>query len=121
MKRAVLFVVGMPLLALAGCGASSQPTQTIVTVVKEVERSGTASTAPSDAATASRDTSVPNVVGERLDLAEEHLKERRLRYREIGGGTFGIIVRSNWTVCQQEPAPGSQTTARVNLIVDRAC
>jgi hypothetical protein len=62
----------------------------------------------------------PDVVGERLDVAQERLDERGLAYETIGGGTFGIVVTSRWTVCEQRPAPG-RLTSRVELVVDRWC
>jgi hypothetical protein len=72
---------------------------------------------------AARQTTVPNLVGERLDVAKDELREAGLRSRVIGGGTFGVIVESNWTVCETEPGPGAgaQKGNRVELIVDRAC
>ena len=47
---------------------------------------------------------VPDVVGRRLDVAQETLDDRGLGYETIGGGTFGIVVTSSWTVCEQKPA-----------------
>jgi hypothetical protein len=61
---------------------------------------------------------VPNVRGERLDLAEERLEARGLQWEEFGGGVFGVIVRSNWYVREQIPAPGKKAT-KVRLIVER--
>lgn len=63
---------------------------------------------------------VPDVRGQRLDVAEERLDRSGLEYEEIGGGTFGIVVRSKWRVCDQEPKPGRQAT-EVRLIVARHC
>jgi beta-lactam-binding protein with PASTA domain len=62
----------------------------------------------------------PDLVGQRLDVAQEHLDDLGLGYETIGGGAFGIVVSSNWTVCEQEPAPGRRTS-RVQLVVDRWC
>lgn len=68
----------------------------------------------------SSSAAVPNVVGERLDVAEGQVKDAGLQYAEVGGGTFGIVVKSNWTVCSTDPASGS-TASKVRLIVDRTC
>jgi hypothetical protein len=75
------------------------------------------------AAKANAAVSVPDVVGERLDVAKDDLQSAGFRTAEIGGGTFGIVVESNWTVCETRPAGGSQVKkhARIKLIVDRAC
>lgn len=63
---------------------------------------------------------VPDVTGEPLDAAEHTLDADGLRYDAVGGGLFGIVVRSHWTVCTQVPAGG--TLARhVTLYVARDC
>jgi hypothetical protein len=77
------------LVALAaGCGATSEPKR------------------------------VPNVRYERLDLAEARLDARGIGWEEVGGGTFGVIVRSNWYVREQIPKPGAKATT-VRLVVER--
>jgi beta-lactam-binding protein with PASTA domain len=63
---------------------------------------------------------VPDVRGDRLDVAEERLEGRGLDFEEVGGGAFGIVVRSNWRVCDQEPGAGRKARS-VRLIVDRDC
>jgi hypothetical protein len=68
----------------------------------------------------SKPQAAPNVHGQRLDVAERHLDDRGLDYEEVGGGAFGVVVRSNWWVCAQEPRPGKKTT-HVRLIVARDC
>lgn len=70
---------------------------------------------------AADESTVPNVVGERLDLAQSHVEDAGLEYEEIGGGTFGVIDASGWVVCSQEPAPGASTEGVVKLVVDRSC
>jgi beta-lactam-binding protein with PASTA domain len=63
---------------------------------------------------------VPAVRGERLDVAENTLDSVGVGYAIVGGGAFGVVVRSHWTVCSQAPAPGS-VAASVTLYVDRSC
>ena len=67
-----------------------------------------------------RPRAVPDVRGERLDVAEDHLDAAGLDWEEIGGGAFGVVVRSHWRVCDQEPRPGARAR-KVRLIVDRSC
>lgn len=62
----------------------------------------------------------PDVTGERLDVAENALDASGLRYRTVGGGALGIVVRSHWTVCRQSPRPGIGARS-VTLFVARAC
>jgi beta-lactam-binding protein with PASTA domain len=63
---------------------------------------------------------VPDLRGKRLDVAERRLDSLGLDYERVGGGTFGIVVRSNWTVCDQRPRPGV-TAGEVTLVVGRHC
>jgi PASTA domain len=63
---------------------------------------------------------VPDVTGERLDVAEDTLDALGLRYETAGGGDFGIVVRSNWVVCAQSPPP-DWVASRVLLTVTRSC
>ena len=63
---------------------------------------------------------VPRVVGQRLDVAVANMDAHGLSHRTVGGGTFGVVVRSHWQVCSQVPRPGMKA-AEVKLIVERAC
>jgi beta-lactam-binding protein with PASTA domain len=64
---------------------------------------------------------VPDVVGERLDVAKSQVKDAGYDTEEIGGGTFGIVVESNWTVCETDPPAGQAGADKVKLVVDRSC
>jgi hypothetical protein len=72
---------------------------------------------------AASQVTVPSVVGERLDVARVHLNDAGLGARIIGGGTFGVVVEENWTVCATEPSAGASahTGDRIRVIVDRVC
>jgi hypothetical protein len=65
-------------------------------------------------------TRVPQVEGERLDVAQEILDDAGLGYEVIGGGAAGVIVRSNWEVCSQRP-PAGRRAESVDLVVARSC
>ena len=61
---------------------------------------------------------VPGVVGLRLDAAERELGRRGLEYYVYADDK--VIIRSNWTVCDQFPPPGGRAaTVEVELYVDR--
>jgi hypothetical protein len=62
---------------------------------------------------------VPKLKGQRLDVAELLLGQRHLGYKEVGGGLFGVIVKSDWYVCSTLPAAGTHTKKRVDLIIAR--
>jgi beta-lactam-binding protein with PASTA domain len=63
---------------------------------------------------------VPDVRGQRLDRAEHVLAEQKLDWREEGASGVETLVRSNWKVCSQAPAPG-KLARRVILRVARSC
>jgi hypothetical protein len=63
---------------------------------------------------------VPNVAGERLDVAADRLEDQGLEYELLGGGTFGVVVKANWYVCEQHPSGGSRASS-VELVVARSC
>jgi beta-lactam-binding protein with PASTA domain len=63
---------------------------------------------------------VPDVTGDRLDVAQDRLEAVGLGYDTLGGGKLGVVVRSNWFVCEQDPKPGA-VAETVKLIVDRSC
>jgi hypothetical protein len=66
---------------------------------------------------------VPNVHCRRLDVAEDIMHGHHLRTREVGGGVFGIVVKSNWFVTRQRPVAGARVArrTRVSLYVAREC
>jgi beta-lactam-binding protein with PASTA domain len=63
---------------------------------------------------------VPELRGQRLDLAEARLDTIGLDSDTKGGGTFGVVVRSHWEVCDEQPRPGV-TASSVLLVVAREC
>jgi hypothetical protein len=58
------------------------------------------------------------VVGLRLDAAERELGRRGLEYYVYAEDK--VIIRSNWTVCDQSSAPGGRVDeVELELYVDR--
>ena len=64
---------------------------------------------------------VPSLAGQPLDLAEQRLDALGLRSSEEGGGFFGVLVPSDWNVCQTSPGPGTRVRrgSTVSLLIDR--
>ena len=62
----------------------------------------------------------PDVTGERLDRAQATLDDAGLDAEVEDDTAFGVIDETNFTVCEQEPAPGEETGS-VTLVVDRTC
>lgn len=68
---------------------------------------------------------MPDVVGEKLDVAYAQIAKAGLEDKDSvdidGGGLFGVVVESNWTVCTQSPAAGKPMGERPRLAVKRSC
>lgn len=136
MRKCMLGLAGA--LALAGCGGASAAsssssatvTQTVVekTVVAAAPKPRTTTvTAPAEPSSPPEPTAgktqshtVPDLTGKRLDVAEEDAQEAGVSFKVVGGGVFGVVVPSHWTVCEQDPEAGSHAE-RVKLIVARSC
>jgi beta-lactam-binding protein with PASTA domain len=77
----------------------------------------------SPTASAAAKVTVPKLHCRRLDAAEDIVRSKGLRVVERGGGTFGIVVKSNWFVGSQRPAPGTRVArgSKVYLYAAREC
>jgi serine/threonine protein kinase len=64
---------------------------------------------------------VPSLVGQPLDFAEQRLDELGLRSTEEGGGIFGVLIPSDWEVCATLPSADSTVRpgSTVRLLIDR--
>jgi hypothetical protein len=72
---------------------------------------------------ASPKTVMPDVKGRQLDVALSDIKRAGFKDKVdvSGGGTFGIVEKSNWKVCEQSPAARQAITTAPRLTVDRSC
>ena len=66
-------------------------------------------------------SAVPDVVGRSLDVARRFIENAGYEVEVIGGGLFGVVVESNWTVCSQRPTAGTSSDDPVVVTVDRVC
>jgi predicted Ser/Thr protein kinase len=66
---------------------------------------------------------VPTLTGARLDHAEAALDQLGIPYRTSGGGLFGVIVSSDWTVCATSPPAGGQLApaTKLTVFVEHSC
>lgn len=116
----------LALLPLTACGAGPDKGNAAAETVVVTETETVDGSADSDVGVGTQaggdadvETPVlPEVIGERLDVAESNLDHLGIAYEEIGGGTFGVVVASNWTVCDQRPGPGEEADS-VELIIAR--
>lgn len=76
----------------------------------------------SDEGTAAAPT-MPDVVGSQLDVALSDIERAGFEdeVEVLGGGALGVVVESNWQVCEQLPAAGEALTGEPRLTVDRSC
>jgi len=68
-------------------------------------------------------TTMPDVTGKRLDDAKSAIKDAGFdgEVKFDGGGLFGVVVESNWEVCEQNPAAGTTVAGKPTLTVARSC
>jgi predicted Ser/Thr protein kinase len=66
---------------------------------------------------------VPTLTGGRLDHAETALDRLGIPYKTSGGGLFGIISSSDWTVCATSPTAGGRLlpAAEITVFVEHSC
>ena len=66
---------------------------------------------------------MPDVVGKNLDVALSDVERAGINdeVEVLGGGIFGVVDESNWTVCSQEPEDGTDVSSAPRLTVDRTC
>jgi len=68
---------------------------------------------------------MPDVAGKKLDVAYEQIKDAGIddedKIKVDGGGLFGIVRESNWTVCTQSPVAGKVVSGEPKLTVKRSC
>jgi hypothetical protein len=74
-------------------------------------------------ARANQPQTVPDESDQRLDVAEEELEAHNWHFKVVGGGLFGVVVKSDWTVCETRPAAAASVPAdtTIRLIIARAC
>lgn len=70
-----------------------------------------------------KDTAMPDVTGKKLDDAKSDIERAGIddKVEIVGGGTFGVVVESNWQVCDQVPSAGQPVKNSPRLTVDRSC
>jgi hypothetical protein len=102
-------------------GASAPATVTVAATVTAPAVTAPAVTAPAPAPADSASATMPDYVGQTLDVAEDELDSMGVTYHEVGGGAFGIVVKSNWEVCSTRPKSGKSidVASDVALIVQR--
>jgi hypothetical protein len=94
------FLVGVLLVVFLGT-ANGGETRTVTVA----QAPALATTTPG--ATVVKLTPVPDVTGERLDIAEDRVKRSGFLAERKGGGLFGVRIVSNWDVAQQDPPAGT--------------
>jgi len=103
-----LAIALLALLIAAGLGVAA------LIVVPKLTDDGSSPPKPSGIA-------VPSLVGQPLDVAERRLDDLGLRSSEEGGGLFGVLIPSDWEVCQTSP-PADSTVGpgtTIRLLIDR--
>lgn len=71
----------------------------------------------------SKSAVMPDVAGKKLDVARSDIQRAGFddEVEVVGGGMLGVVVESNWQVCDQSPAAGKPVKGTPRLTVDRSC
>lgn len=66
---------------------------------------------------------MPDVTGKKLDVAKSMISDAGINadVEVDGGGAFGVVNDSSWSVCTQAPAQGAAVDGAPQLTVDRSC
>jgi len=100
------FFVGVILVLILGAGGDGK-TKTVT--VSSVTKGGTVIVT----------TTVPRLVGERLDVATDRVDRSGFDLEiDSGGGLFGPLIDSDWQVKSQDPAPGTKLERGSTIHVD---
>jgi hypothetical protein len=102
------FLVGVVLVLALGSGGDTKTK----TVTASVTNGGTVITT----------TTVPQLVGQPLDVARQRIERAKFDLAiDEGGGVFGVVVESNWQVTKQDPPAGTRLEqgSTVHVDIDR--
>jgi beta-lactam-binding protein with PASTA domain len=100
------FLAGVLLVLLLGAGGDDTRTRT---VTASVTNGGTVITT----------TTVPQLVGQPLDVARQRVERAEFKLAiDDGGGVFGVVVESNWQVTGQDPPAGAKLEQGSTVHVD---
>jgi len=101
------FLVGV-LLVLALGGGTTTKTKTV-----------TASPSQTHGGTVVVTTTVPELVGQSLDVARQRVERAKFDLViDHGGGLFGVLVEHNWQVSSQTPVAGTKLEQGSTVHVD---
>lgn len=108
------FLAGIVLVAALG-GPSTQVRT--VTVRPATTQAGTTTTGGRIVAS----TTVPDVIGDRLDIAKQRVRRAGFVVDQSGGGLLGVLRDHNWQVVAEDPTAGTslQLGSTVTLDIER--
>jgi hypothetical protein len=105
------FIAGVVLAIGAGAGGGTKT----VTVVRAP---APAKTTPGPPPTVITKVSIPDFANVRLDVAKKQIHAQGWHVKVKGGGLFGVVVDSNWTVVAQDPKPATLLQRGGTITVD---
>jgi PASTA domain len=108
---AIGFVAGIVLAIGFGAGGDTKT----VTVTRAP---APARTAPATPPTVITKVSVPDLTNLRLDVAKDQIHAQGWHVKVKGGGLFGVVVDSHWTVVAQNPKPPTLLPRGGTITVD---
>ena len=110
---AIGFVLGL-VVAIAAGGTSHTKTVTVVRAPARTAPAPRSGTPP----TVIQKVQVPDFTNVRLDVAKSQIHAQQWHVTVKGGGLFGVVVDSHWTVVAQDPKPGTYLQRGGTITVD---
>jgi hypothetical protein len=101
------FLAGV-LLVIALGGAGGGGTKTVTQAPRPTSSGGRVITT----------TAVPDVIGDRLDIAKQRIRRAGFDVSVSGGGILGVIDETNWKVVAQDPSGGNTLERGSTVTVD---
>jgi PASTA domain len=109
---AIGFVAGI-VVAIGGRGDHAKTVTVTRAPAKAVPAKGTG-----PPPTVIQKVQVPSLANVRLDVAKSQIHAQQWHVKVKGGGLFGVVVDSHWTVVAQDPKPGTYLQRGGTITVD---
>jgi hypothetical protein len=110
---AIGFTAGI-VVAIAARGSDHTKTVTVTRAPAKTVPARKSGTPP----TVIQKVQVPDFTNVRLDVAKSQIHAQQWHVKVKGGGLFGVVVDSHWTVVAQDPKPGTYLQRGGTITVD---
>jgi hypothetical protein len=115
---AIGFLVGVVVALAAGAGRDNTKTVTVTRAPAPAKTQAQPQTQTGPPPTVITKVRVPDYSNVRLDVAKDQIHGQGWHVSVKGGGLFGVVIDSHWTVVAQKPAAGTFLQRGGTITVD---